>query len=117
MASNYMGSSNRPKMSRADRAKQFMPFAALKGLPEALAKQEKQIVEKSILSPEGLDELDRKFKEIAVGQIITVVFYEKCEYIKKTGMVSKIDVSSRCLKVVDKKICFEDIYEIQTCDF
>ena len=32
----------RGKMSREDRAKQFMPFAALKGLPEALAEKEKQ---------------------------------------------------------------------------
>ncbi|MFR3391235.1 MAG: hypothetical protein ACLTT1_12025 [[Clostridium] scindens] len=29
------------KMSREDRAKQFMPFAALKGYPEALRKKEK----------------------------------------------------------------------------
>ena len=28
-------------MSREDRAKQFMPFAALKGYPEALRKKEK----------------------------------------------------------------------------
>ena len=34
---------NRPKMNREDRAKQFMPFAALKGYPEALRKKEKEI--------------------------------------------------------------------------
>ena len=34
---------NRPKMSREDRAKQFMPFAALKGYSEALRKKEKEI--------------------------------------------------------------------------
>ena len=31
---------NRPKMSREDRAKQFMPFDALKGLQEALREKE-----------------------------------------------------------------------------
>lgn len=36
---------NRPKMSREDRAKQFMPFAALKGYPEALRKKEKEVEE------------------------------------------------------------------------
>ena len=30
----------RTKMSREDRAQQFMPFAALKGYPEALRKKE-----------------------------------------------------------------------------
>jgi len=33
-----VASKNRPKMDIADRAKQFMPFAALTGLPEALDK-------------------------------------------------------------------------------
>lgn len=33
----------RPKMSREDRAKQFMPFAALKGYPEALRRKEKEV--------------------------------------------------------------------------
>ena len=31
----------RAKMSVQDRAKQFLPFAALKGLPEALAEKER----------------------------------------------------------------------------
>ena len=33
----------RTKMSREDRAKQFMPFAALKGYYEALRSKEKEI--------------------------------------------------------------------------
>lgn len=37
---------NRPKMSPADRAKQFMPFAALKGYEEALREKEKEVEEK-----------------------------------------------------------------------
>ena len=34
----------RTKMSIENRAKQFMPFAALKGLPDALAAKEKIVV-------------------------------------------------------------------------
>lgn len=37
---------NRPKMSPADRAKQFMPFAALKGYEEALRKKEQEVEER-----------------------------------------------------------------------
>ena len=40
----------RTKMSIENRAKQFMPFAALKGLPDALAAKEKIVVEKIELS-------------------------------------------------------------------
>lgn len=39
-------------MSREERAKQFMPFAALKGYPDALRKKEKIIVPKMELSEE-----------------------------------------------------------------
>ena len=41
-----MGNKVRPKMSPADRAKQFMPFDAVKGLREALAKKEAEFLEK-----------------------------------------------------------------------
>lgn len=37
------------KMSIPERAKQFMPFAALAGLPEALARVEKEVEEESVL--------------------------------------------------------------------
>lgn len=43
---------NRPQMSPADRAKQFMPFAALKGLPEALRKKEMEVAQKLELTKE-----------------------------------------------------------------
>lgn len=33
----------RPKMSREERAKQFMPFAALKGYEEALREKEREV--------------------------------------------------------------------------
>jgi len=38
-----VASKPREKMPIEDRAKQFMPFAALKGLPEALAKVEEEL--------------------------------------------------------------------------
>ena len=38
-----MNGKERPKMTPAERAKQFMPFAALKGYEEALRKTEERI--------------------------------------------------------------------------
>lgn len=37
---------NRPKMDRSERAKQFMPFDAVKGLQEALRAKEQEVEEK-----------------------------------------------------------------------
>lgn len=36
----------RPKMDREERAKQFMPFAALKGYHEAIRKKEREVESK-----------------------------------------------------------------------
>ena len=44
-----MANKPRMKMPASDRAKQFMPFSALKGLDEALREKERIIVEKADL--------------------------------------------------------------------
>ncbi len=63
------------ELCRADRAKQFMPFAALKGYPEALHKKEKVIVPKAILSEDYKEELDQKLKQISERDIISVIYF------------------------------------------
>lgn len=103
---------NRVKMSREDRAKQFMPFAALKGYPEALRQKEKIVVPKAEISEEYAEILDRKLRKIKKNDIITVIYFSNGEYLKKTGMVSRIDETSRILKIVNTKILFNDIYDI-----
>lgn len=100
------------KMSIADRAKQFMPFAALKGLPEALAAKEKIIVPKIELSPEMAEELDLKMHRLKRGRIASVVYFHQDEYIKISGMVARIDASSRILQIVNTKIPFDDILDV-----
>lgn len=100
------------KMSREDRAKQFMPFAALKGYPDALRKKEKIVVPKVELSEEYKEELDLKICQVHKNDIITVVYFFRNEYLKLTGMVSRIDETARILKIVNTKISFEDIYDL-----
>ena len=95
-----------------NRAKQFVPFAAVKGYEEALRAKEKIIVEKIELSEERKTELDFKLHQIQKNDIITVVYFCKDEYIKLEGMVSRLDTDARILKVVNTKILFEDIYDL-----
>lgn len=103
----------RGKMPREERAKQFMPFAALKGYPEALRKKEKITMPKVELSEDAAQELDRKLRQVCKNDIITVVYFFEGEYLKQTGMVSRMDVTARVLKVVNTKIRFDDILEIE----
>ncbi len=102
----------RTKMSREERAKQFMPFAALKGYPEALQKKEKIVVPKAELSEDYQEELNRMLLQVKVNDMITVTCFQKGEYLKVTGMVSKIDKSARFLQIVHTKIPLDDIYQI-----
>lgn len=108
-----MGHKPLSKMSRQDRAKQFMPFAALKGLPEALKNKERLTVERIELSDCMKEELNEKFLQLETGKMVTVTYYLQGEYVKLTGMVAKIDYCYRALRIVDVRIHFDDIIDIE----
>ena len=113
-ASMRRTNTNRPRMTRENRAKQFAPFAALKGFEEGIKWKEKVYIDRKELSEESLERLDNKFKGIKKNDIITVVYYNKGEYLRVTGMVARIDVTARILQVINTKIRFEDIYDIES---
>lgn len=104
---------NRPKMTREERAKQFMPFAALKGYEEALRRKEKIVVPRMELSEEYRELLDHKLRQVNKNDMITVVYFCRNEYLELTGMVSRLDMTARILQIVNTKICFEDIFDIK----
>lgn len=104
---------NRAKMDRAERAKQFMPFDALKGFREALEEKERIVVPKRELSEEQKEELDLKMRQVRKGDIITVEYFHDGEYVQVTGRVSGIDEVGRVIKIVNTKIEMEDIVEVR----
>lgn len=103
----------RGNMPREERAKQFMPFAALKGFHDLLQEKERIVVPRMELSEERKEELDLKLQQIQKNDIVAVVYFQKGEYVKVKGMVSRIDFSSRVLKIVNTKIAFENIGDIE----
>ena len=105
---------NRPKqkMPVSERAKQFMPFAALKGLSEALAAKEKIVVPRIELSEDMAEELNRRFYCLEEGKRAEIVYYSAGEYIRMAGLVAKIDIDARKLQIVNKKIPIENIVDI-----
>ena len=99
-------------MSREERAKQFLPFAALKGYPAALRRKEKIVVPKVEFSEDYQEQLDGKLRQIRVQDVVTAVYFREGEYLKVTGMVSRIDRTARGLKIVNTKIPFDDLYDV-----
>lgn len=101
------------RMDREQRAKQFMPFAALKGFDEVLRERERIVVPRAELSEDRREELDRTLRQIGRQDMVTVVYFSEGAYLKITGMVSRCDVTARVLTVVNTRIPMEDIYDIQ----
>lgn len=108
-----MVSNVRPKMNRSNRAKQFMPFDALKGFREALAEKERIIVPKKELSEERKSELNEKLHQLQRLDIVTAEYFCDGEYVQITGVVSAIDKAGRFLKIVNTKVSFDDISDLQ----
>ena len=69
-------------MKRQDRAKQFMPFAALKGYEEALRQREDKPQQRIILGEDEAEELDRKLRSLTVGSRVKIRHYRKRCYVE-----------------------------------
>lgn len=97
---------------RVSRAKQFVPFDALKGFREALAEKERILVDKIELSEEMMEELDRTLHNLKPGEMVSVVYFHNDEYVKITGIFVRVWESTRTMQVVHTKIPLDDIREI-----
>lgn len=106
---------HKPKypMTIEERAKIFMPFDAVKGFKEALEAKRHVTVPKITLGEDKKDELDLIIKSVQPGSMITVIYYDSDEYIKKTGIVAKIDFQMKWIQVVKTKIQLSNIYDIE----
>ena len=96
-------------MNKVARAKQFLPFDALKGLQEALREKEREYEEKKDLSEDTLNDLNNKFNQIDNGSLIKITFYKNGKYSEIKGRVTNIDY-------VKKKIQINKEYNINICD-
>lgn len=96
----------------ADRAKQFMPFAALKGYYDIIEKQECVKVSKREPSDDDAVKISCMLGQTERGMMIKVVHYSDGFYKTTEGVVSEIDFTFRFLVIVKTKILFDDIYDI-----
>ena len=80
-------------MPVSQRAKQFMPFAALDGLEEALAQKERELtqVSKITLSADMLEELNAMLNSLHKNQEISITYSIKHTYQIIIGKVCEID--------------------------
>ncbi len=99
-------------MDRKDRAKQFMPFDALKGLKDALSEKEIEYEERKELSEDKLKELENEFNKINIGSKIKIKYYKNKQYVEIAGVVTKIDYIKKKIGVDGVLINLSDILSI-----
>ena len=96
-----------------DRARQFLPFDALKGFRESLEKTEFLFENKKTLSSDSEEELNNKFLSLSIGNYVFVKYYYQFEYVESYGIVKKIDTIYKNLYLSNSKISFDDIIDIK----
>ena len=87
----------------ADRARQFMPFASLRGYYDFIREQERVKEPRRELSEDGAQELSDVLGKTARGIMLRVVFYDKDHYETAEGLVSEFDPVFRSLCIVRRK--------------
>ena len=100
-------------IKKADRARQFMPFAALTGYYEVIKQREKIIEPRKELSEDEAEVLSSKLSKIQKGMLITLIYYKEDCYETLTGLVSNIDPVYRTITIVKNKIAIDDVYDIR----
>lgn len=103
----------REKMPRINRAAQFAPFDALKGLHEALRIKEYEIEKtaKGELSEEQARKLSKALMSIEKGDTVALVYF-KDGYKREIKGTTKIDTVLRTVIINGIKLDFDDILEI-----
>ena len=104
------------KMSRLQRAKQFMPFAALKGFEDLLAAVARHKEPRVELSEDQIEEVNKVLQAVRCGDWVRVVYYDKHKYTEFIGPVDVINKRLQILTVQGVEIFFRDIKAINLYD-
>ena len=97
----------------ADRARQFMPFATLRGYYDAVKLQDRQAAPRRTLQEDDIERISSVLARVQRGTMVRIVYYDRDAYVTLRGAVSEIVPALRWLSVVKTRIAFEDIEDIE----
>lgn len=97
---------------RLDRAKQFMPFDALKGFREAIKEKEKQVENRISMDEDNINKINKVLSKLKVGLRIKVTYYEEYRYISKVMNIKKLSFQSGKIIINNNVIYFDDLKDI-----
>lgn len=103
------------RVARPDihRARQFMPFASLKGFTQMAKEYEQHGQQRQKLNDEQIVRLNNTITHLQKGDLVTVVFYTDTTKETLTDTVVEIIYAARLLKLQSKQIVFDNIQDLQ----
>lgn len=102
--------------ANANRARQFIPFAALRGY-EGLVEQHARVPEpRRELTSERADELTRVLANLQRGEPVRVTYYDEthCGSVCVEGPAGQVDPTFRTLCVGSARIRFADLIAVES---
>lgn len=104
-----MGYEKRLKMSPEERAKQFLPFSAVRGLEEALERKRQELFVDvpHILCSDAEEEINDTLKVIDNGDIVEIEYYDGIRNTSFSGSVDSVRNKNKEIVVDGKVISFE----------
>ena len=109
-------SDERAQGRHADRAAQFMPFAALTGYYDLVREQERVFEPRHELTEEEAEQLSRRVLELRRGDLARVTHYHDGAYVTQVGVVARVDEAARELTIVRARIRFDDIWRVEVLE-
>ena len=105
----------RHKMPLSQRAKQFLPFAALAGYEEALRAKERQMgyTDRPEFTDDAAEEINAELTNLIAGDICFIKYYNRGEVDMVKGSVTKVDTVFRRIYMGEKCIRMDDILGVK----
>lgn len=101
------------RVDPADRARQFMPFAALRGYYDLVRERERVVEPRREMSEDRAAVLDAQLRALEKGHVARVVYYDGEAYVTAEGVVTRVDGVFRTLTVVKTVIAFDDVWNVE----
>lgn len=97
------------EITRAERARQFMPFASLLGYYDFIREQERVKEPRRELSDDQAEELSARLSGFSRGDIVRVKHYAADHYEVTEGVLTEFDEVFRRMTIVRTGVRFDDI--------
>lgn len=101
------------RIAPEERARQFMPFAALRGYYDLIREAEYVPEPRRPITEERSRKLSETAARIHNRNLVHAVYYNGSAYVSITGVVSQISCDLRTIRIVKTTINFNDLWELE----